>query len=316
MQLKLRGILLLLLFSILFAVNTPAQQLTPAEMIARVEAQTATYVETFKNLLAEETKTFELYKREGNVGKRRVIVSSFLVFPLQKSADQVVEFRNVISVDGKKINDSDRRAGQLFEKIAKGESSESEINKLRDEGSRHDLEIAISGMTLYQAIAVDSVLRPSFEFDVRPSQTGDLATYSIGYRQITESPDITINASKSRPIGRAGLNYDVDIDNDGPLNARVSGTIVVDAVSYKVISEIRIVTIQPEGLAAPITVIEDRFEYQNSDFGIFTPKVITHTQYRVKMKDRMAIREMKITFEYGKFSRPEVEVKSGEVKPR
>lgn len=316
MQFKFIRLLPLLIIVLFAAAIARGQQLTPAEMIARVEAQTSTYVETFKNLLAEETKTFELYKREGNVGKRRVIVSSFLVFPLQKSADQVVEFRNVFSVDGRKVNDSDKRAGQLFERIAKGESSESEINKLRDEGSRHDLEIAISGLTLYQAIAVDSVLRPSFEFDVRPSQTGELATYSILYRQITESPDITINANKSRPIGRAGLNYDVDVDSDGPYNARVSGMIIVDAVSYKVISEFRNVTIQPEGLTAPLTVIEDRFEYQNSDFGIFTPKQITHTQYRVKMKEKMAMKEMKITFDYGNFSRPGVEVKSGEVTPR
>ncbi len=289
--------------------------LTDEQILDAVEAQTTTYVETFKNLLADETKTFELFGKNNEVKKQRVVRSTFIVFPLMKAEGQVVEFRNVSSVDNKKINDSDKRAGELITKLASVETSEKEINKLRDESSRHDLDIAISGMTLYQVLAVDKELRKFFKFTIsRPGPSGG-NTFSIDYRQTLESPDITVNSADSRPVGRAGLNFDVDLGKDVPANARLSGTIIVDAVTSKVVGETRNVTIQAAGYTQPITVVEDRFTYQESVFGIFTPKVITHTQYRVTSEMR-AEKQLKVTFEYGNFTRPDVSVKADEVKSK
>lgn len=295
---------------------TPTPTPTNDQVLDAVEAQTKNYVETFKNLIAEETKTFELYGKNDEVKKRRVVTSSFIVFPLIKAEGQVVEFRNVTTVDGKKIGDSDKRAGELITKLASVETSEKEIAKLRDESSRHDLDIAISGMTLFQALAVDKDLRKFFEFQIETSMGSSGKSYSIRYKQIMDSPDITINASASRAVGRAGLNYDIDIDKEMPLSARLSGTIIVDLVSSRIVSEIRNVTIQSADLERPLKVVEDEFKYLDSAFGIYTPKIITHTQFLVKTKEMRAEKQMKITFEYGNFSRPDVEVKASEVKSK
>ncbi len=293
---------------------TPLPQLTDEQVLDGVGAATRNYVETFKNLLADETKTFELYGKKGEVKKTRVIKSSFIVLPLMKDADQVVEFRNVLSVDGKTVNDSDKRAGDLFAKLASAETTEKEIDKLRDESSRHDLEVAISGMTLFQALEVNQDLRKYFEFDVKRTQTNGAPTYTIVYRQVADSPDITINARNPRPVGRPGLNYDIDIDRDAEFPARISGSLVADRQTMNILSEERTVTVAPPDSTSPVMVVEDRFVYQPSQFGIFTPKVISHTQYSVNKKDQNAVKEIKVTFEYGNFSRPDVEVKSSEVK--
>src|SRR5688500_9442587 len=65
-------------------------------------AQSKTYVEEFKNLIADEKKTFEIFDKKGEVKKRRTVESTFLVYPLSKAEGEVAEFRNIIAVDGKK----------------------------------------------------------------------------------------------------------------------------------------------------------------------------------------------------------------------
>src|SRR5215210_4006162 len=73
---------------------TPAPTPTLQEIIDKAEAQTRVYVETFKNLLSEERKTFEIYDKRGEVKKRRSVVSTFIVYPLSKDENQITEFRN------------------------------------------------------------------------------------------------------------------------------------------------------------------------------------------------------------------------------
>ena len=105
------------------------------------------------------------------------------------------------------------------------------------------------------------------------------------------------------------------MDKEVPLNARLSGTLVIDAESFRILSETRQLTIQPEGFDRPAIAIEDRFAFQESNFGIYTPKRITHAQFKAKVKDREMVKEAEITFDYGSFTRADVEVKSGEIKP-
>ena len=285
------------------------------EILDRAGKQSAAYTEAFKNLLAIETKTFDIFKKDGEPKKHRTVVSNFLVYPLSKTANQVVEFRNVLSVDGKSVGDADKRAQNLFEKVAGSESSENEITKLREESTRHDLEIAISGMTLFEGLALNTNLRPSFEFSVKPvEKVNGRSVYIVTYRQTKDSPYITVNSNQKRSAGEPGIDYEIDVDKAVSLNARLRGTLAIDAETFQLWSEIRELTIQLAGNVTPITVIEDRFEFQTSDFGILTPKLISHTQYRATIKENRAIKEAHISFEYGNFSRPGVEVKSSEVK--
>ena len=70
----------------------------------------------------------------------------------------------------------------------------------------------------------------------------------------------------------------------------------------------------PEGWNAPVVIAVTIFDYAGSDFGILIPKRIEHTQLDIRKKERISVKNSKITFEYDKFTRPDVEVKSSEVK--
>ena len=113
----------------------------------------------------------------------------------------------------------------------------------------------------------------------------------------------------------ASDNYDIDIEGDSKavLNARVRGTIWIDPVSFNIRKEIRERTIQPAGYATPLVVARNIFEYGDSEFSILTPTKIVHTQSRIDLKDRTDRPDIAVTFSYGKFTQPNVEVKSGEV---
>src|SRR5688500_17805961 len=62
-----------------------------------------TYINEFKNLLSEETKTFSIYDKKGAVKKTRTITSTFIVYQLSKNEKSIAEFRNVTAIDGKKV---------------------------------------------------------------------------------------------------------------------------------------------------------------------------------------------------------------------
>ena len=73
-------------------------------------------------------------------------------------------------------------------------------------------------------------------------------------------------------------------------------------------------TVQPEGFSRPVVGVSNEFEYQNSEFGILTAKRITYTTYRIDSKNGTSMPEDRAVLEYEKFTRPDVEVKSSEVK--
>ena len=207
-----------------------------------------------------------------------------------------------------------RALEDFFEQVQRVQNSQAELQKLRDESLRYDQELAISGLTLFQSLALDPTLRPYFEYRIeRDEVVNGHPVYVVSYRQIKDSPYIRINDNTAVATGIT-QNYDVDTDRDVPMNARLRGTLWIDSESFQVWREHRELTVQPEGFTEPAVAIANDFEYQPSEFGILTPKTITHSQNRVRVKDRQTVKEIKVTFDYSKFTKPDVEVKSGEVK--
>ncbi len=301
---------------ILFALSVSAQQTAPlaaAEIVRRAAAQTPVYVEAFKNLLSEETKTFEVYGKDGDVKKRRVVRSTFIVYQLSKDTDKIVEYRNVNSVDGKRLNDADARAQEFFEKLVKVESSAKELDRIESESQRYDEELFISNLTLFQSVALAENLRHHFDFTLTGKDTIDgKEVYVVEYRQTKPSPNISIGNTGE---GKAGLNYVIDLDGLKDVNERLNGKFWIDSETFQVVREHRVLSIQPAGFETRVPVSENRFEFQKSEFGILTPKRISHLQYDIDKKKRASVKDVQIVFEYDKFTRPDVDVKSNDVKP-
>ena len=301
-------ILLLLLFFISASISAQlAVQLTADQIVERAAGQSRVYLDTFKNLLSEEKKSFEIFDKKGEIKKQRTVDSTFLVYQVAKDEGQIAEFRNVVAVDGKKLSSTDERAKDFFEKVVASESSQKELDRIRDESTRYDEDFAINGLTLFQSIALSEPLRKSFRFALAEKEPG---VYVISYEQTSANTAITVNGGGSH-------NYDVEIHDDNvELNARVRGKLWVDATTFNVRREMRERTIQPVGFGQPIGVAVDTFEYADTEFGILTPRNITHLQYRIKLKDKQALKDVKIELVYGKFTKPDVDVKSSEVKAK
>lgn len=302
-----------LLFSIGVGVAN-AQQPPPAgEIAARAAERVKAYTEAFKNLLSEEKKTFEIYDKRGGVKKRRTVDSTFLVYQLSKKEGVVAEFRNVTAVDGKPVANAEARAADFFEKVAASSDSRSELDRIQQESSRYDEDFAINGLTLFPAVALSDQLRPIFSFTLAGKEKLDgRDVYVIAYEQTRPDPSVTINRRPSGDV--ASHNYDIEVDDEGiELNPRIRGRLWIDADTFNVRKEVRERTVKPAGFPEAMAVAEDVFEYGDSEHGILTPRRVSHLQYHLFVKDREARRDARITLEYGKFTRPDVEVRSSEV---
>src|SRR5262245_6887801 len=88
-------------------------------ILTEARKQTVNYQETFKNLLAIETKTFEEYGKDGEVKYQNVVESNFLVYQSSKDRKISSELRNVIKVDGKLVPNSKERSERLFAELQK-----------------------------------------------------------------------------------------------------------------------------------------------------------------------------------------------------
>ena len=295
-----------------FASAGYAQELTADEIASRAADRAKHYTDTFKNLLSEEKKTFEIYDKKGEVKKRRTVESTFLVYQLSKNDGTVAEFRNVTAVDGKRLANTDARAADFFEKVSATSSSQAELDRIRDESTRYDEDFAINGLTLFPAIVLADDLRPYFTFTLAGKvQLDGKEVYAVFYAQSRPHPSITVNSRS--PL--ATHNYDIEIDKGGlELNPRVYGRLWIDVDTFDIRKEVRRRKIKPAGFEYEQNVAEDFFEYTDSDHGILTPRRIEHMQYRVLLKDQKVLPDTNIVLEYGKFTRPDVEVRSSEVK--
>lgn len=88
------------------AMCAPAAPDDVAQLIVRFRAKADEWRLTFRNLVAEETKTIELFRASGSVEKRRQIVSDLVVYHSSRHGKEATtEYRDVRSVDGKAVRD-------------------------------------------------------------------------------------------------------------------------------------------------------------------------------------------------------------------
>ncbi len=301
--------------------QTPLPQTSPTPVnletiLAEAEKQTTLYRESFSNLLAEEKRVFEKYDKKGNLNDTRVVESNFLVYQSAKNANFISEYRNVTKVDGKTVGDNERRAEDFFERVLKSTSADKELEKVRDENSRYDKSLVINGITLNQATILAAHIRSAFDFKIAGrEQLEGREMLIVTYQQKSKSPYILVNQDQ----GADKLFLGFDIDTPGSvreLNALLRGQLWIDAATFEVWRERRELTVQPDGTTIPLVVIETDFAFQKSDTIGITPKKIVLIDYALKKKNNelSVLKETRATFEYTKFSKSDVNVKSGDAK--
>jgi hypothetical protein len=298
-------ILNLLLTLTIFGQTQP----TLEEILNQAEQQTANYQETFRNLLAAETKTFIDFDKNGQEKSRNTVEADFLVYQSSKNNKVSFELRNVKNVDGKPIPNSQENSDSFFAELNKASTLRSELEKIQKSSSKYDKTLDVSGLTLYEGIIFSQNLRPYFEYklDGRENYQGQ-DVFVISYWQTKQSPFISINGKRTDP-NNPSLEFDVDIPG-GIKKEEVflRGKFWVDANTYQIWREEREVVGQGSELAV---LLKTDFDYQASNYGILVPKQIILLFNQVRKKDGKytAVKDLQIIFDYTNFRRTETDVK-------
>ncbi len=299
---------------VVFARQAEAQSFDLTAFLDKADHATAQYQSTFKNLTAEEQKTFDYFRADGSLDESRKIKSVFIIYQSPKT-HLVAEFRNVTEFNGKNVSRSDSSIARFFAKLAHADSSTEEISRLRKEGNRFDGKSESYGMTLIQAFVLNRFFRPFFEFQVvGRERIEDRDVIVVEYHQTKPTLSIKANATDDeRKAEPSGISFDTELpDRFRPTNPRLHGKLWLDAETGQLWRNEFDVTIQPAPREQPIVSSSFALEYRSSEFGILLPKRLSSIGYRFSSKNGRDLERTKAatkTFEYSKFSKSDSEIK-------
>lgn len=301
-----------LLFSLIFifgcAIFVSAQTADLQTVLSEAQKQTDFYRETFRNLLAEETKTFEEFDKNGKVDKKTSVKSNFLVYQSGKDSAKTAELRNVIQVDGKTVPDSQKRTDELFSELEKASTYEKELKQIVKESLRFDKTWEINGLTLNEGLVLHPNFRSSFDFKLVGSENlPESSFYVISYRQNKPNPNIVINGKSPKTND---LTLQVQIDVPSSLKKEdliLQGKLWLDAKTFQILREERNITNKAE---EPLILHTTNLEYQPSEYGIYVPKNIVMTFYDAKKQNNnfSTVKDTVVSFEYSNFRKTETDV--------
>jgi hypothetical protein len=272
----------------------------------KAEQATATYSETFKNLIAEENKTFEDYDKKGKLEAVRKIKSVFIVYQSPKNGE-VNEFRNVQEFNGKNVALADEEIERLFEKLSTAESVADQWQSIINRGVRYDGKSSAWGMTLWQESPLGK-LRPFFEFDIAGKDSIDgRDVVVIEYKQTKPTLLIKFNPTKEdwlkEPNGR---EYHAPLSSYFfPANPEIVGKFWLDAETAQIWRNEFKIIIAPAQLSKPLVAMEVICEYQPSEFKILVPKRFVYSFNKISGtgdRDLSITKDRMMLFEYSKFS--------------
>ena len=276
--------------------------------------KTQNYREEFKNLLATETKTFEIYNKDGDLKKSSTVESNFIIFQSAKDQSVSSEYRDVYKVDDKNIGDNQTRANDLLNQLAKSSSVEQELKKIQKESLRYDKNLEINGLTLLQSPILEDYARPFFDFKLAGRDViNGSEVYVVEYQQTKPSPYVLINKKGSEVEKNEHslvLNYNLGLPKSlNSSNVFLRGKLWIDAKTFQLWREERELTAQT---ANPTVILKSDFEYQPSEFGILVPKKISLVQYDIRKKGKdsqiSAVKDTQVDFSYSKFRKANSDV--------
>jgi hypothetical protein len=204
----------------------------------------------------------------------------------------------------KAIKKREGRLISLLNKSAKAGSVKKELDRINRESRRYDLGFSFYGMTLYQGMLLGENLRDAikFTFAGREQVNGHDAIV-VDYQQVSQTPHINLNLELPTPL-----------KGSEPFHR---GRLWLDAKTAQIRREVREFALQPPSVNRPLVLIRYEFEYSDSRFGFLTPKriVITNNSRGRTGADKKPelLLGGKITFDYGAFTRFDVETPDASV---
>lgn len=294
------------------------QEIDLDSFLLKADQATAEYKKIFTNLVAEELRTYDYYRRDETLEETRRIKSVFIVYQSPKNK-LVAEYRNVVEFNGKNVERKDDDIVHFFEKLEKADSAKEEYSRLIKEGNRYDGRSHVYGMTLAQAFMLNKFYRDFFAFTIAgPEKIEGRDVIVVDFKQSKQTARIRVNATeeelKQEP---AGINFDTELASVfRPTNPRIEGKLWLDAETAQLWRAEYAVSIWPAALTKPVVSSTFVYEYQSSEFGTHLPRSLRIVAYRFNgksEKDLVRTKSYAKTIEYSKFSKPDSEIKDTRV---
>ena len=264
------------------------------KVLDEVMKKRSQYIETFKDLTAQETKLTELFDEQGRLEAQRTVVSDFLVYPSQVNDGVVSEYRVVRDVDGKPVSNSSEQAQRLIEQLAKTKTLTAEHKRLVEQNMKYNLHYYRWDVTLNPARQFAEAAKSNYTYEILGNEKlGSREVVVLGYRK--KSFD---------PVNARGIFSDFS-------NPEVSdrGRLWVDANTFKICQWENELVVRHLETGNTLVVMRDQVEYVDSSFGILVPKTITITFFdRLSYKRGNAapprtLLSGRITYRYDSFKR-------------
>jgi hypothetical protein len=150
----------------------PAQSPDIDQLMRRVGTYVQNFVDTFSNVVAEERYEQRL------AGRRRQLMSDFLLVAYPGRTNRVLTFRDVREVDGQPVKDQPDRITQLF--LNPFDSAIGRATEIQLENLRHSL----SGGRLVNPLGILVFLQPEYQSDFRFTRQGLDRALGPGIRRI------------------------------------------------------------------------------------------------------------------------------------
>ncbi len=247
---------------VLLAVNSlsgAAQTTVDVEqLVTRFLATTDEYEKTFQNLVAEETKTIEVFDNAGKMEKRRLMVSDLLVYRSPGDGRATTEYRDVKAVDGKVIENRRERAMKLVTRAAGAKTLEKELEAIHRETSQYEFHRQLRGYTIHQGGVFK---RHSAAFAVTMAGRERMSGRDVvvlDYKQTAHIPGFLLPLPKE--FGNAPRRH--------------RGRLWLDAETGQSWREVWELIASHPAVAEPLVMLREERVYNPSRFGILVPQRI------------------------------------------
>ena len=228
------------------------------------------------------------------VKKRREIVSDLLVWQSSRTSEgQTAEYRDVRSVDGKPVNNRDKRILDIIRQAGKTDSVEKEIALINRESLRYDDGCSSNNTTVHPgSIGISDHFRVEW---AGRDQIGGSEVVMIDYREVGSSIWGALMSGKYKQMGLSAVF--------------VRGRLWLDATTTQLRQErFEVAGVHP-AVSEPVTLVRLRRENTeaNNSFGILTPqRIVIEAFYPPETRKNLPPAfnlVCRITLTYGRFRR-------------
>ena len=266
------------------------------DLLARADASGQRFAEVIQDLTTEETYTNLNYDDEGRETERRVFVSRLMIHRLTHGripdlpGGPWIEYRHVLSVDGREAGDLEERMHALTRGLANASSASEERELIERESGKFGLAPRTRGMTLGTERFFKNAERKVFDAMIADRETIDGMDFIVvDYRQIRDTPRFRFDIRELSETARAYVRGRLWLKASTGDLWRDEAGIFVEGLP---------------GFSEEPALLKYEFQYARSSYGIFTPERFEFTQYQ----PREFVLSERVIQEFAPFERFSVDV--------